>query len=80
MTRDHTYFERLKGKPNRVELQASTTKSDTLRRSEPVEPDVQSHGPGRLFVRAPDRPLFRVLIAHQPLLPGPARPSCEQVT
>ena len=56
MTRDHTYFERLKGKPNRVELQASTTKSDTLRRSKPVEPDVQSHGPGRLLFRAPIGP------------------------
>ncbi len=56
MTGDHTYFERLKGKLSRVEPQASTTKVDALRRSKPVEPDVQSQVPGRLLFRAPIGP------------------------
>ncbi len=55
--RDHTYFERLKGKPNRVEPRAGTTTSDTLRRSQPVEPDVQSRkNRGGFYFRAPIGP------------------------
>jgi hypothetical protein len=46
MTRGHSYFVRLKGRPNRVKPRSSTTKSVTPRRSQPVEPEVQNPGYG----------------------------------
>ena len=50
MTRSHSYFVRLKGKPNRVKPQAGTTTADTLRRSKPVEPEVPSRRTGADFI------------------------------
>ena len=44
MTLSHSYFVRLKGRPYRVKPRSGATTSVTLRRSQPVEPEVPSRG------------------------------------